>query len=219
MNARAAAAHDTLQPMFTEFAALRTDDLDPDSLGGAIFAAADRGDIDPAIRVDMLWNLTGPAIDTTISALGTVLLRLASAPEQWELVRADESMALNAVNEAVRYDSPIQSFTRYARSACELGGSEIPAGSRVVVMYGSANRDERRFPDPDTFDIRRAATDHLGFGFGAHACLGSQLARLEIESFLKALAARVRSMEAGEPVRRICNLGRKLESLPITVRG
>ena len=218
-NDRAQAGFAVLQPMFAEFAALTTSDLDPDSLGGAIFAAAYRGEIDTSVRVDLLCNLTGPAIDTTISAMGTVLLELARHPDQWQLLRSDDSLALGAVNEAVRFDSPIQSFTRHARASRELGGTVVPRDCRVVVMYGSANRDERRFAEPDRFDVTRDTTDHLGFGFGVHSCLGSRLARLEIESFLKALAGRVTRLEPGEPVRRLCNIGRKLESLPVAVSG
>lgn len=217
LNARTQAGFAALEPMFAELGALTTGDLTPGSLGWAIFDAADRGDIDPATRVDMLWNLTGPAIDTTISAMGTLLLQLASDPEQWRLVRSDEALVTGAVNEAVRYDSPIQAFTRYCRRDWDAGGSVVPAGSRVVVMYGCANRDERYYTDPDRFDVRRAPGDHLGFGFGVHACLGAQLARLEMRTFVAALARRVATMEAGTLTRNLSNISRKLRSLPVTV--
>ncbi|WP_319336510.1 cytochrome P450 [Streptomyces sp. NY05-11A] len=119
----------------------------------------------------------------------------------------------------VRIESPIQVFSRVTTREADLGeGVVIPSGVRVLHSYGAANRDERHFPDPDRFDVRRNPVDHLGFGYGNHACAGQGLARLEVHAVLKALAARVERIElAGEPVRALNNITRGFGSLPVRV--
>ena len=94
----------------------------------------------------------------------------------------------------------------------------IPAGARVLHSYGAANRDERHFPRPDEFDVRRGALDHLAFSYGVHACAGQGLARLEAEAVFRALAHHVTGMElAGEPVRALNNITRGFGSVPVRV--
>lgn len=93
----------------------------------------------------------------------------------------------------------------------------IPAGSRVLLLYGSANRDERKWDDPERFDVSRDNRDHLGFGFGAHICVGMHLARLEITALMKAFAKRVSRFELGEPERAMSNILRGFDRLPVTV--
>jgi cytochrome P450 len=99
-----------------------------------------------------------------------------------------------------------------------IDGVELVCGSRILVLYASANRDERKWDELEKFDVRRDARDHLGFGFGAHICAGMHLARLEMTALMKAFARRVSRFEPGEPVRAINNVLRGFESLPITVR-
>jgi cytochrome P450 len=97
-----------------------------------------------------------------------------------------------------------------------LAGTEIPAGSRVLLLYASANRDEREWNDPDVFDIRRNASRHLGFGHGAHACAGQGLARLEMQAMLTALMQHVSRIElAGDPTWALNNIIRCYERLPL----
>ncbi|MGH7966606.1 MAG: cytochrome P450, partial [Candidatus Binatia bacterium] len=91
------------------------------------------------------------------------------------------------VEETLRYESPIQNLFRLATKEMEVAGTRIPTGSPVLLLVGSANRDERKFPDPDRFDIMRNTEGHIGFGFGVHFCLGAQLARLEANIALSAL--------------------------------
>jgi cytochrome P450 len=98
-----------------------------------------------------------------------------------------------------RYESPLRAFSRKALVDTEIAGTAIPAGARVLVMYASANRDERGWDAPDTFDIRRDATRHLSFGQGTHACAGQGLARLETTAMLRALAKRVERIELTGP--------------------
>jgi cytochrome P450 len=107
-------------------------------------------------------------------------------------VRADHSLIPKFVEEALRLESPIKAFFRVAKSDTELGGVKIPAGSRLAVLFASANRDETRFPNPEHFDINREdASDHFAFGLGIHYCLGASLARTEARIAFDVLLSRL----------------------------
>jgi cytochrome P450 len=191
------------------------------SLGHDVLVAADEGRITLADCPPLMVDYIGPSLDTTISAISTALHLFALHPQQWQLLRADQALIPNAVNEIVRYESPLRAFTRTARVDTTVAGHPIPAGGRLLVMYASANRDEREWDDPDVFDIRRDANRQLGFGQGAHACAGQGLARLETSAMLRALADRVDRIElTGSPVWAVNNIIRRHERLPIRlVRG
>jgi cytochrome P450 len=134
----------------------------------------------------------GPSLDTTICAISNAVWLFANNPEQWDLVREDPRLMPSAVNEVLRYDAPIQDFSRYIARDVDMDGVLLPAGSRAVVFYGAANRDERKYPDPDRFDVGRRPGDHLGFGAGPHACVAMNLARMEMLALFTALAKRIR---------------------------
>lgn len=138
---------------------------------------------------------TWPGIDTTVNALGSAVRLFAAHPDQWDLVRSDPSLIPAAFSEVLRLDAPVQYFTRVTTRHVEVGDVALGAGSRVLIMYGSANRDERRYPEPDRFDVTRNPTDQLAFGRGIHLCVGINLARLEAHSLLSALADRVARFE------------------------
>jgi cytochrome P450 len=129
-------------------------------------------------------------------------------------VRANPECIPAAVHEALRFESPVRGFTRLAPDGYRAGAVRIPAGERVLLLYGAANRDERRFAEPDRFDVTRDARDHLAFGHGVHRCAGGHLAQLELESLLRALVARVRRIEVGEPEVLMSNLLRGWRSFP-----
>jgi cytochrome P450 len=118
--------------------------------------------------------------ETTTNLIGNAVLALIDHQNQLARVQADAALVPNLVEEALRWDSPVQVIMRLATRDAEIGGVKVPAGSMVMPMFASANRDERQFADADQFDVTRAnARDHLAFGYGPHFCLGAPLARLE----------------------------------------
>lgn len=128
--------------------------------------------------------------ETTTNLIGSSMLALLAHPEQLAQVRVNRALIVNVLEETLRYDGPIQNLFRQATQEMEVAGTRIPAGSPVLLLVGSANRDERKFPDPERFDIFRNTEGHVGFGFGVHFCLGAQLARLEARAALEGLLQR-----------------------------
>ncbi|WP_228033814.1 cytochrome P450 [Streptomyces spongiae] len=135
-------------------------------MGHDLLRAADEGRIMPAECATMMIDYLALSLDTTISAISSALYLFAVHPEQWRMLKADPDHVPKAVNEVVRYESPIRAFSRTAAQDTELAGTPLPKGSRVLVLYGSANRDPLEWDDPDTFGIRRDAARQLGFGQG-----------------------------------------------------
>jgi cytochrome P450 len=190
----------------------------PGGFATTIHEAAERGDIPAEAVVPLMAGYAIPAMDTTISALGSAVQLFADNPEQWDAVRSDPSLIPGAFNEVLRIESPVQAFARVTHRPYTAEAVTIPSGTRVVVLYGAANRDERHYPDPDRFDVRRSNSDHVAFGAGTHACPGQGLARLEAHAVLEALATRVERWEiTSEPQRKLANTTRSLDSLPVTV--
>ena len=198
---------------------VRTGNVLPGSLGASVLEAKDRGEVTTEQTMMLMLDYLAPSLDTTISAVGSAIWLFGEHPDQWDRIREDPKLIPNAVNEVVRFESPISSFGRLVERDTAIDGVPIPAGSRVVVSYASANRDERKWGNPDVFDVtRKDAVHQLGFGFGDHGCAGQALARMETESILTALARSVTGFELGTPERALNNLIRALGSLPVTVR-
>jgi cytochrome P450 len=129
--------------------------------------------------------------ETTTNLLGNAILCFDEDPLQWQQLRSQpEALLGSAVEEVLRYRSPVQSMYRTTTATVELGSQIIPAGEPVIAWIGSANRDARQFPDPDRFDIQRSPNRHLAFGHGIHFCLGAPLARLEARIALGELCKR-----------------------------
>jgi cytochrome P450 len=151
--------------------------------------------------------------------IGAAIYCLARFPEELQRLRRDPSLARNAFEEAVRFESPVQTFFRTTTRDVAISGTRVGEGEKVLMFLGAANRDPRRWDDPDRYDITRRTSGHVGFGSGIHMCVGQLVARLEGEVVLAALARKVKGLEITGPVkRRYNNTLRGLESLPVTIK-
>jgi cytochrome P450 len=184
-----------------------------------IYEAAERGEIPREICPLLVRDYIGPSLDTTIAAIGQLIHQLGRNPSEYALLRENPSLIANASNEAVRLGSPIRSLTRTTTEDVDFGGVRLPEGARVMMIYASANRDERKFEHPDRFNVRRGGAEHLGFGNGIHMCAGMRLARLEMDSLLKALVDRVERIEVDEPTMALNNTICSFASLPARLRA
>src|SRR3954471_7074982 len=152
-------------------------------IDGVPFAEEHIGPASEILGLTMVLFLGG--VESTAGLTGSVFKLLAENPDQRELLRADPSLIPDAVEEAIRVATPLQLVGRTTSREVTLHGVTIPAGGRVVLVYGAANRDERRFPEPERFDVTRGRQRHLGFGEGMHGCIGAPLARLEAKIALE----------------------------------
>jgi cytochrome P450 len=162
-----------------------------DDLISAIVSDRDGAALHPQDAMMFVMLLLVAGNETTTNLIGNAVSALLDHPAQLARVAAEPALIADAVEEAVRFDSPVQLVFRTATADTEIAGVHIPKGATVVPMIGSANRDERRFEDADRFDIARKPQGHLGFGFGKHFCLGASLARLEARVALEALVPRL----------------------------
>ncbi|MGH9197131.1 MAG: cytochrome P450, partial [Acidimicrobiia bacterium] len=133
--------------------------------------------------------------ETTRTVIARGLVELAARPDQWEALAEDPSLISGAVEEMIRWVTPLNNFFRTATRPGAVGDTQVDEGGRVILLYPSANRDERIFEDPYTFDIKRNPNPHVSFGFGTHFCLGASLARLELAVMLRHLTRRIRDLE------------------------
>ncbi len=155
--------------------------------------------LNTAEMLNILQQLLVAGNETTTNLIASAMLLLLQNPQQLASVCADRSLIPNFVEEALRFESPVQGLFRMAKVETELGGVKIPAGSRLVLMYASGNRDDQEFPQADRFDICRAnAKDHFAFGAGIHYCLGASLARLEATVAFETLLGRLPHIRLAE---------------------
>ncbi len=188
----------------------------PGSIAHEVVQAIEEGAMKQSQLPSVFIDYLAPSIDTTASAIAAALWLFARNPEQWQILQRDPAQIPNAVNEIVRMESAVRAFGRRAERDTEIEGIRIPAGSRVLVMFASANRDERVWSDPDRFDITRDASRQLGFGHGVHACAGQGLARMETEAVLRSLVRHVDGIELdGAPELALNNVIRRFEALPL----
>ncbi len=220
MNERCTHAVKKLPELFGYAAQIAASgNLQPGSFGAGVLEAEKDGRITAAQCPQLFTAYLVPSLDTTISAIGSAIWLFGRSPDQWDRVRENPSLIPNAFEEVLRLESPIQSFSRLAMSDYDVEGISIPAGSRVVVLFASANRDERKWEHADTFDVTRNTSGHLGFGYGIHLCAGASLARLEGQAVLGALARHVERFELGTSTRKLNNVIRSLRTLSVTVHA
>ncbi|WP_406301016.1 cytochrome P450 (plasmid) [Embleya sp. NBC_00888] len=220
-NARTRAAMPRAERMFAYLDQVATRErIAPYSWLGAVHAAADRGEIDEEQAVQLMLSYTVAGMDTTILAITTALHLLACHPEQWDLVRAGAVASDAVLAEALRLEAPVQFFGRRTTRDVHIGDTLVPAGDRVLLLYGSAGRDHAKWgPTADDFDITRPdCRDHLALGLGAHHCAGNHLAAMEFDAILTALTARFRTLApspAHPSIRRLHNILRGPRALPL----
>lgn len=193
------------------------DVLAPEGFGADIWAAADRGEITTTQAPLIVRSLLSAGVDTTVHGLSATMYAFTTNPREWDRLRAEPGLARVAFDEAVRWESPVQTFFRTATRDLTIGGHEILDGNKIVMFLGAANRDPRHWgPTADRFDLLRDPSGHVGFGMGIHQCVGQHVARLEAESLLGALARRVARIEPAGPARRHHNNTlRAWESIPV----
>jgi cytochrome P450 len=190
--------------------------LSPDGLGATIWAAVDTGEITAEEAPLLVRSLLSAGLDTTVVGIGNALYAFATNPEQWTALRENRSLTRPAFDEVLRWESPIQTFFRTTTRPVEVGGIEVPRDAKILLFLASANRDPRKWNDPERFDVSRRATGHVAFGAGIHLCVGQMLVRLEAEMIIAALADRVARIDiVGEPRRKLSNSLRQFASLPI----
>lgn len=198
---------------------MQRDQLAPQGFGAEIHAAVDTGEITAEEAPLIVRSLLTAGVDTTVNGIGAALYCLARFPEQWDHLRADPSLARAAFEEAVRFESPVQTFFRTTTRAVRIGEVDIDEGQKILMFLGAANRDQRHWEQPDQYDITRRTVGHVGFGAGIHMCVGQMLARLEGEVVLAALTRKVSRIEiVDEPQRRYNNTLRGLAKLPIRLQ-
>jgi cytochrome P450 len=195
-----------------------------DDLLSALIEDCDGGELTEHEVVSMVYLLLIGGHETTVNLLSTALLALCQNPDQFADLRAEPAILPMAVDEFLRYEAPVCMATiRFTEEPVDVRGVEIPAGELVMLSLGAANRDPRRFTDPDRLLLRRNDPGHLAFGYGIHRCLGAFLGRLEAETALGGLIRRFPQIElaadeATLPWRDTIML-RGLESLPVRFRG
>ena len=179
--------------LLTNLLNARIDDADGDA------EVHDRRPLDMAEMLSIVQQLLVAGNETTTKMLTEMMRLLGEHPEQWRLLKDDPARIERIVEETLRLSTPTQGMFRVVTADTELGGCPLPKGSRIVVVFASANRDERLFPDPDGFDPdREHLRDHLAFGKGIHFCIGANLSRLEGRVALEELSKRIDSFTLPE---------------------
>jgi cytochrome P450 family 142 subfamily A polypeptide 1 len=150
--------------------------------------------IEQSVMVQETGLFISGGAETTRTVIARGLIELTRHPEQWEAMAADPSLVPGAVEELIRWVTPLNNFFRTATRDATIAGTDVRAGDRVILLYPSANRDESVFDDPFLFDIRRDPNPHVAFGFGTHFCLGASLARLELRTLFTQLTQRLTNL-------------------------
>ena len=176
----------------------------------------DAGEIAAEEAALLVRSLLSAGVDTTVATIAHLLHCLATHPREWNALRRQPALIPAAIDETLRYASPVHTFCRTTARPVAIGQVELPAGTKVLCLMAAANRDPRRWERADDFDIRRPARPHVAFGSGIHVCVGQHVARREIAALLAVLTRRVAAIElAGVPTWRPGNAVRTLAELPL----
>jgi cytochrome P450 len=188
---RGLAASEALRDYFADVLAQRRLRPADDLISELVRVEVDGRKLEDEEIYSFLRLLLPAGVETTYRASGSLLFGLLTNPGQLAAVVADPSLIPQAFEEAVRWEPPVTVILRRAQRDAEIAGVAVPAGSDIALLIGAANRDERKYEDPDAFDMFRAVRQHVGFGFGVHVCLGMHLARMESRVALETLFARL----------------------------
>lgn len=191
----------------------------PESIADLLFQAEEAGELEEGVASNIVRSFVGGGVDSTISALGHTLHHLARNPDQFAIVKADLKKVRNAFEEGIRMDMPFQYTWRTTARDTHLGAYRLAGDTKVTVLMGAANRDPRRWEDPDRYDVgREVVGNYLGFGVADHQCVGQMIARFEADAILTALVKGAKSLElTGEAVYRPVNQMRMLGRLPLRI--
>ncbi|MEV6191125.1 cytochrome P450 [Streptomyces sp. NPDC051920] len=190
-----------------------------DDLISGLIAAHDEGDrLTEQEMISTCVLLLNAGHEATVNATVTGWWTLFRHPEQLARLRADHALIPTAVEELMRYDTPLQLFERWVLDDIEIDGTTVPRGAEIAMLFGSANRDAAVFRDPDTLDLGRAENPHISFSAGIHYCIGAPLARIELAASMSALLTKAPALRlAEEPVRSPNFVIRGLEGLSVEV--
>lgn len=200
-NAAAAAFRDYVVELTGERRRSPREDL----VSALVEARVDGGRLSDAEIMSTVIVLLNAGHEATVNTLGNGIRALMHHRDQWQRLVDGSVPAAAAIEELIRYDPPLQLFERWVlEEGVEVAGVPIPRGERIAMLFGAANRDPRVFAEPDVFDIGRPnAAEHIGFGGGIHVCIGAPLARIELETSLRALVERCPNLELAEEPKRI----------------
>ena len=210
-----------IQRYFTALLRDRMQSTESDAVSVLARHAAEGDRISMVEACDMLMVLMIAGNETTTNLIGNGMLALLRHPEQMQLLREEPGRVRDAINEMLRFDSPVQTDFRIAKSQTALGRRTIKSGDGVILLTGSANRDETVFEHADTFDITRKGARHISFGHGVHQCIGAELARLEASAIFTEVLRKLGTIElvGGEPRYRTSTVILGLSALPLHVKG
>ncbi|NRA07953.1 MAG: cytochrome P450 [Myxococcales bacterium] len=213
-------AIDEMRELASELARERRDHPGED-LSSILLAPDDEGECLGEEEFELFFlMLVVAGIETTRSAIAGGMLAFHEHPEEWRRLQADPRLIPSAIEEMLRWTSPIHHFRRTALRDTQIAGTKIREGERVVMWYTSANRDPAVFPEPGRFDIARFPNEHLSFGFGRHFCLGARLARMELQVTLETLLERDVRMDLRDTPRYMrSNFAHSLKHMPVTLRA
>ena len=192
----------------------------PDSLGGEMYAAADRGEISEQDAKLLTLTLLSAGSDTTVITMANAINAFARFPEQYLILRDDPSLLRNAFDEALRWDSPSRLAGRIAKQDIAIDGYVIPEGTRCGLLFSTANRDPRQWSEPERFDIRRDVRGQIGWGYGIHMCVGKALAQMEADALLGEIVKRIARIEpAGAPEPWMTTIGHGPIKVPVRLQA
>ncbi len=200
--------------------ACNRENIRPDSLGGEMYAAADRREISEQDAKLLTLTILSAGADTTVITMANAINAFAQFPEQYKLLRGDPSLLRNAFDEALRWDSPSRMAGRIAKQDIENEEYVTPADTRCGLMFSAANRDPRKWEAPESYDLKRDLRGQVGWGQGIHMCVGKALAQAEADALLGEIVKRVARIEkAGEPEPWMTTIGHGPIKVPVRLHA